>query len=76
MFNLLFLKWIDKNNDYNISSWEIDILSKRIISWISNSKITYEDSDEEYKNKFDEIIKKQINHLINEIERQHGLMIK
>ena len=62
-------EWIVKNTEYNISSWEIDTLSKRIISWISNSKIAYEDSSEEYKNKFDEIIKKQINHLINEIER-------
>ena len=62
-------EWIIKNSEYNISSWEIDTLSKRIISWISNSKIAYEDSSEEYKNKFDEIIKKQINHLINEIER-------
>ena len=35
----IILKWIEKNNDYNISSWEIDTLSKRIISWISNSKI-------------------------------------
>ena len=65
----IILKWIEKNNDYNISSWEIDTLSKRIISWISNSKISYEDSNEEYKNKFDEMVKKQINHLINEIER-------
>ena len=65
----IILKWIEKNNDYNISSWEIDTLSKRIISWISNSKLTYEDSNDEYKNKFDEVLKKQINHLINEIER-------
>ncbi len=65
----IILKWIEKNNDYNVSSWEVDTLSKRIISWISNSKLTYEDSKDEYKNKFDEIIKKQINHLINEIER-------
>ncbi len=63
------LEWIDKNSDYNISSWEIDTLSKRVISWISNSKISYEDSNENYKKKFDEMIKKQINHLINEIDR-------
>ena len=48
----IILKWIEKNNDYNISSWEIDTLSKRIISWISNSKISYEDSNEEYKKVF------------------------
>ena len=65
----VILKWIDKNIDYNASSWEIDILSKRIISWISNSKMSYEDSSQSYKNKFDEITKKQINHLINEIGR-------
>ncbi len=61
--------WINKNNKYNYQSWNTDTLSKRIISWISNSKITYENSDEEYKKKFNEIIKRQINHLINEIDR-------
>ena len=66
-------KWIEKNYDYNISSWEIDTLSKRIISWISNSRISYEDSNEEYKNKFDGMIKKQINHLMNEIERSKSV---
>ena len=33
--------WIKKNQNYETKSWEIDILSKRVISWISNSKITY-----------------------------------
>ena len=66
-------KWMEKNYDYNISSWEIDTLSKRIISWISNSRISYEDSNEEYKNKFDGMIKKQINHLMNEIERSKSV---
>ncbi len=60
-------KWIDNNNLYDSKSWEIDILAKRIIAWISNSKLTYEDSDIIYKKKFNNIIKKQINHLINEI---------
>ena len=65
----VILKWIENNQKYNESSWEIDILSKRIISWISNSKITYDGSDETYKYKFDVIIQKQLNHLINEINR-------
>ena len=47
----------------------IDILSKRIIAWISNSKLTYENSEDKYKNKFNTIIQKQVNHLINEIEK-------
>ena len=32
-------------------------------------KITYEDSDQNYKEKFNSNIKKQVNHLINEINR-------
>ena len=63
------LNWIETNDNYNPKNWEIDILSKRIISWISNSKLTYEESDLEFKKKFNYIIKKQINHLINEINR-------
>ena len=63
------MNWIESNYNYNPSNWEIDILSKRIISWISNSKLTYDESDQEYKKRFNYIIKKQINHLINEINR-------
>ena len=54
---------------YKSQVWDTDILSKRIISWISNSKLTYEDSTEEYKEKFNFLISKQLNHLINEMER-------
>ena len=61
--------WIDKNQNFNKKNWEIDILSKRVISWICNSKLTYEEGDNNYKEKFNFIIKKQINHLINEINR-------
>ncbi len=61
--------WIEKNKNYNSDIWEIDILSKRIISWISNSQLTYEETSEEYKIIFNKIIIKQTNHLINEISR-------
>ena len=65
----IILKWIDQNNRYNSQSWEIDILAKRVIAWISNSKLTYDDGGVVYRNKFNNIIKKQINHLINEIKK-------
>ncbi len=61
--------WINRNQNYNYKTWEINILSKRIISWISNSQITYEETSEEYKTIFNKIIMKQTNHLINEINR-------
>jgi len=64
----VLLQWIDKNHRYSSKSWELDIVAKRIIAWTSNSKLTYEDGTTDYKNKFNSVIKKQINHLINEIE--------
>jgi len=64
----VILQWINKNQRYSSKSWELDIVAKRIIAWTSNSRLTYEDSSADYKNKFNSVIKKQINHLINEIE--------
>ena len=61
--------WIDLNHNYDQSTWEIDTLSKRLISWISNSQLTYDESSKEYRDKFNNIIKKQINHLVSEINR-------
>ena len=61
--------WIKKNKKYSKNTWEIDTLSKRIISWISNSKLIYDEADHTYKKKFNKIIFKQINHLLNEINR-------
>ena len=66
---LIIEKWIDKNNLYNSKNWQIDTLSKRIISWIANSKLTYDDGDVKYKHKFNFSVNKQINHLINEINK-------
>jgi uncharacterized heparinase superfamily protein len=65
----VILQWINKNHRYNSKSWEVDIVAKRIIAWTSNSRLSYEDGSPDYKDKFNGIIKKQINHLINEIER-------
>ena len=64
----LIINWIKNNHRYNQKSWEFDITAKRIISWLSNHQLTYEESDKEYKIKFDHAIQKQINHLINEIK--------
>ena len=69
----IILNWIQTNQKYNSKNWEVDILSKRVISWISNYKLSYDDSNEIYKKKFNNNIKKQINHLINEITRSTGV---
>jgi uncharacterized heparinase superfamily protein len=60
--------WIDKNNRYNKRSWNFNITSKRIISWLSNHQLTYENCNEDFKKKFNQSIQKQVNHLLNEIK--------
>ena len=69
----IIIKWIEKNQKYNSLTWQIDILSKRIISWIANSKLTYDQSDTKYKNKFNFSVNKQVNHLINEITKSQSV---
>ena len=66
-------KWISKNKNYNSLTWQIDILSKRIISWIANSKLTFDDGKIEYKKIFNSSVNKQINHLINEISKSESV---
>ena len=63
----VIINWLNNNARYNEKCWSLDIASKRIISWLSNHQLTYEDSDKEYKIKFDHSIQKQTNHVLNEI---------
>ena len=63
----IIINWINRNNRFDKKSWEFDLLAKRVISWLSNHQLTYEDSDSEYKRKFNSSIQKQTNHLLNEI---------
>tara|TARA_B100001093_G_scaffold280488_1_gene267945 strand:- start:1028 stop:2656 length:1629 start_codon:yes stop_codon:yes gene_type:complete len=65
--------WIKDNGKYNKKSWEFDVTSKRIIAWLSNHKLTYEDSDKEYRIMFDHMIQKQTNHLLSEIKSSNNL---
>ena len=60
--------WISNNGKYQKKSWEFDLTAKRIISWLSNHQLTYENSDQEYRFIFDHMIQKQTNHLLNEIK--------
>ena len=60
--------WILNNSKYQKKSWEFELTAKRIISWLSNHQLTYEDSDQEYRSIFDHMIQKQTNHLLNEIK--------
>ena len=61
--------WIIVNEKFNSKSWDFDLTAKRIISWLSNHDLTYENSNKKYRLKFNSIIQKQTNHLINEIKK-------
>ncbi|WP_435113997.1 heparinase II/III family protein [Candidatus Pelagibacter bacterium nBUS_36] len=63
----IITNWINNNDRYNSKSWDFDITAKRIISWLSTHQLSYEDASQEYRLKFDHIIQKQANHLLNEI---------
>ena len=60
--------WIEINEKYNYKSWEFVTTSKRIISWLSNSRLTFDDGSKEYKSSFNFVIQKQIFHLLNQIK--------
>ena len=61
--------WFEINSKYNSKSWEFITTSKRIISWLSNSRLTYDKSTEQYKERFNFIIQKQALHLIYQLDK-------
>ena len=63
----VIINWIKNNHRYNQKSWDFDLTAKRIISWLSNHQLTYEDSNKEFRIKFNHSIQKQTNHLLNQI---------
>ena len=52
--------WVKKNSKYNKDSWEFDLTAKRIIAWLSNHQLTYQDSDKEYRLMFDHMIQNKL----------------
>ena len=61
--------WIEINYKYNPQSWSFNTTAKRLIAWLSNSKLTYEESNEQYKKDFNYIVQKQTLHLLNQIDK-------
>ena len=69
----IILNWINRNSRYNRESWEFDTTAKRIISWLSNHQLSYNEGDKEFRSIFDHMVQKQTNHLINEIKNSKNL---
>ncbi len=62
--------WIEKNYKYNSKTWQFELTSKRIISLLSNTNLTYDNGEEQYQKDFNFIIHKQTLHLVNQIEKE------
>jgi len=60
--------WIKNFFHYDENTWEMEITAKRIIAWSSNTDITLEDSEKEYKKKFFLSLIKQSNFLIKNLK--------
>jgi len=55
--------WINIFFNYHQNTWDAEITARRIIAWSSNTDITLEGSDKEYKKKFFISLIKQSNFL-------------
>jgi len=55
--------WINFFFNYDPHTWKMEITARRIIAWCSNTDITLENSDQEYRKKFFISLVKQSNFL-------------
>tara|TARA_Y100000590_G_scaffold197196_1_gene223949 strand:- start:789 stop:2444 length:1656 start_codon:yes stop_codon:yes gene_type:complete len=59
--------WINIFYNYNPDTWDMEITARRIIAWSSNTDITLENSDKDYKEKFFISLIKQSNFLLKNL---------
>ena len=52
--------WIKNNYKYNNKSWDFDLTAKRIIAWLSCHNLTYDESNQDYKNNFNKLFKNKL----------------
>ena len=59
--------WINIFYNYEPNTWDMEIAARRIIAWSSNTDITLENSDKDYKEKFFISLIKQSNFLLKNL---------
>ena len=67
----LISNWIEINNRWNEKSWQIDILARRVSSWITNIGFLLAEKDEDFSLKIRKSLLKQIKHLNNFSNRRY-----
>ena len=63
----IIASWIKNFYNFDLKTWKMEIVAKRIIAWISNIDITLEDANKEYKEKFFLCLVKQSNFLLKNL---------
>ena len=61
--------WINIYYNYDPSTWEMEITARRIIAWSSNTDMTLENSDKEYKENFFLSLIKQSNFISKNLKK-------
>ena len=60
--------WISNFFNYEKNTWQMEIIAKRIIAWVSNADLTLEDADKIYKETFFISLIKQSNFLVKNLK--------
>ena len=61
--------WINIFSNYEPNTWDMEITSRRLIAWVSNTDITLENSSKEYKEIFFLSLIKQSNFLSKNLKK-------
>ena len=61
IIQIIIKDWIKKFNNYQKDTWHESIISKRVISWISNSNIILSNTNKNFEKKFLSCLIRQIN---------------
>ena len=72
----LILEWIQNNERWNEKSWEVEILSRRISSWVTNLDFLLAEKDESFSHIFKRNIFKQIKHLNHYVNKKYFYSIE
>ncbi len=77
----LILDWIENYGKWEEKTWELDVLSRRISSWITNLGFLLAEKDDRFSKTIRSSLLKQIKHLtrlanrnhFNYLEKNHGI---
>ena len=61
IIQIIIKDWIKRFNNYQSDIWNENVISKRVISWISNSNIILNNTNKDFEKKFFNCLIRQVN---------------